>query len=145
MYEVQVQPGLETESPSKVEENIFYASSVNEANNQALKKAFFDHGAIFVLIGVENDVYLMGIMGPENETPQPFTFVPSCFEEVPLEESKNATTELTRAKRGLFENIKKAEKIGKIRQIMKNSTMVQNLKNMMGLLSVLGSMGSILQ
>lgn len=137
MYEVQVQPGLETETPSKAEENIFYATSVNEANNQALKQTFFDHGAIFVLIGVENYVYLMGVMCPENETPQAFTFVPSCFEEVPLEESKNATTELTRAKRGLFENVKKSEKIEKIRQRMKNSTMLQNLKNMLGLMSSL--------
>uniref|UniRef100_A0A336MTV8 CSON004683 protein n=1 Tax=Culicoides sonorensis TaxID=179676 RepID=A0A336MTV8_CULSO len=64
----------------KFDKDIFYATCANQsiANLDILPKL----GGVFVVLGEEKEVYLMGISSPENESPQPFIFVPSSFEEM---------------------------------------------------------------
>lgn len=125
VYEVQPRP-----ETAKVEENVFYATSLNELSNVKLKQTFVESGSCFIVQGEQDDFYLMGFISPVNETPQAFTFVPIYFEEVPPNESK---VEAIRTKRAVKTRLQRSEKIGNLKKKLQNSSVVQEMKNMMGI------------
>lgn len=144
LYAVQTQPGSDAESEIAVDNDVFYATSVNQSGNQELKEAFMKCGAVFVIVGTKADVYLMGVVGPEGEEPQEFTFIPSCCEEASEADSKvHPSVDLAndRSKRGLADTLKGSAsetRLGNVRARLQGSSILGGFKE--GFQSSFGSL-----
>lgn len=131
MYEVLQHP----QSPNTRDLDVFYANTTtNDEEKEKIRKTLVKNGAAFVVLG-DDHMFLMGIASSNNdEFPQEFTFLPTCFEEVADTETKTqplVELENSRNKRGLKRSFVSALKTSKpestsSQQISQTTSQVQS-------------------